>query len=244
MKRTSKGTTMNLDIICSQTRNAGLLRSLLVCGIISSLFYVATDILGGMLLGDYDSISRFVSELSAIGAPSRPLFVSLYIVHDILVTAFGLGFWALAGRKRALRFAGGFLVGYAVAGFVGLFFPMSPGESAMAFSNVMHQIAIGSTVLLILLSVGVGAIAFGKKFRFYSFVTIMVYLVLGALPFLGAVQAEAGQPIPWIGLVERTMVYGFMLWVAVLAVVLWRLETGSIQLSEATPAETLSKDSM
>ncbi len=235
---------MNLDIIRSQTRNARLLRSLLICGIFSSMLYVATDILGGMLLGDYDSITQFISELSAIGAPSGPPVVLLYIVHDIPVTAFGLGAWALAGQKRALHFAGGFLVGYAIVGFVGLFFPMSPGESAIAFSNVMHQITTGSTVLFILLSIGVGAIAFGKKFRFYSFATIMVYLVLGALPFLGAVQAEAGQPIPWIGLVERTMVYSYMLWVAMVAVVVWRLEKGSIQLSEATLAVTLSQDSM
>ena len=57
--------------------------------------------------------------------------------------------------------------------------------------------------------------------------SILIYLLLGALPFLGVAQIEAGQPTPWVGVVERIMVYGYMLWVAVLAIVLLHAEKDS-----------------
>jgi len=64
---------------------------LLICGIASSLLYVATTILGAMRWKGYSSTSQTVSELSAIGAPSRPLVVPLFLTYSVLV------FGALAG---------------------------------------------------------------------------------------------------------------------------------------------------
>jgi hypothetical membrane protein len=64
---------------------------LLICGILSSLLYVGTDILAGMLWEGYSFTHQAVSELSAIGAPTRPLVVPLYFVYDVLMIAFGLG---------------------------------------------------------------------------------------------------------------------------------------------------------
>jgi hypothetical protein len=43
---------------------------LLVCGILSSLLYVATDILGAMRFEGYSYTSQSISELMAVGAPS------------------------------------------------------------------------------------------------------------------------------------------------------------------------------
>ena len=45
-------------------------RVLLVCGILSSLLYVATLVVAPLLWEDYSSTSQTVSELFAIGAPS------------------------------------------------------------------------------------------------------------------------------------------------------------------------------
>jgi hypothetical protein len=61
---------------------------------------------------------------------------------------------------------------------------------------------------------------------------ILMYLVLGALTFLGVAQVEAGEPTPWVGLVEHTMVYGYMLWVAVLAILLLRMKNRLRVISE------------
>jgi hypothetical protein len=52
---------------------------LLVCGILSSLLYVATVVLAAMRWEGYSSTSQTVSELIAIDAPTRPLVVPLFI---------------------------------------------------------------------------------------------------------------------------------------------------------------------
>src|SRR5574341_854377 len=85
-------------------------KTLLVCGIASSLLYVAINILGALQWEGYSLKSQTVSELSAIDAPSRPLVVPLGIVYDVLMIAFGLGVRQSASGNRALRITGGLLV--------------------------------------------------------------------------------------------------------------------------------------
>ncbi|MDH4212568.1 MAG: DUF998 domain-containing protein [Candidatus Thorarchaeota archaeon] len=204
-----------------------------ICGILSSLLYFCADILGGMIWGNYDFTTQYISELSAIDASSRSFVVSLYILYNIIVIPFALGVLRFAGRKRVLRITGGMLIGYIATGLAGLFFPMDPSGTATTFTNIMHQIFAGVIVFFILLSLGFGAAAFATWFRYYSIGIILVYLVLGALPFLSVVQFEAGQPIPWVGLVERMMVYGYVLWVSVLSLVLMRMVRDETQLTAA-----------
>ena len=194
---------------------------LLVCGILSSLLYAGTDILGGMLWKNYSFISQPVSDLSAIGSPVRANVLPLFILYDVLFIAFALGVWEFAGRKRAVRVLGVLLVGYGIVNFLAIFTPEHLGDASTMTGNTMHIIAAGVTVFLFLLQLGVGAIAFGKRFRLYSVGTLLTVLVLGAYIFSGV---SAGQLVPWVGIEERILIYGYMLWVAVLAIVLLRVE--------------------
>jgi len=78
-------------------------RVLLVCGIISPVLYIGTDILAAtMLYKGYSYTAQQVSELSAIGAPTRPLWIAMTSVWTALVIAFALGVWLSAGPKRSL----------------------------------------------------------------------------------------------------------------------------------------------
>ena len=89
-------------------------------------------------------------------------------------------------------------------------------------SDTMH-LALGAvTVFLMFLAIGFGATAFGKRFRLYSIASIVVLLAFGVLTFLDAPRLEANLPTPWIGLWERINISVFLLWVVVLATVLWR----------------------
>jgi hypothetical protein len=56
-------------------------QALLVCGLLSSLLYIATDILGGLRYDGYSFTSQAISELAAIGAPSKPFVDPLFIVY-------------------------------------------------------------------------------------------------------------------------------------------------------------------
>jgi len=197
----------------------------LICGILSSLLYVGTDILTGTLWKGYSFTHQAVSELSAIDAPTRPLVVPLYLVYDVLTISFGLGVWRYS-QQRALRFIAGLLVGIGAIGFMGVPFPLQLGVAEATFTNTMHSIIAGAQGLLYLLAMGLGVFACGKRFRLYSIGTLLALIVVGAvMGFMAGsditVQGFTAPP-QWFGLIERIDIYGSMLWVAVLSIVLLR----------------------
>lgn len=196
---------------------------LLVCGILSSLLYVATIVLAAMQWEGYSSTSQTVSELLAIDAPTRPLVVLLFVTYALLVYAFGVGVWRSSGRKRALRFVAIGLVGKEVLGLVvTLFFPMHLRGVEGTLTDNMHAILTLVGVLFMLLALGFGATAFGKRFRLYSIATILMLVVGGTLAGLDGSRLAANLPTPWMGVWERINIYAYMLWVVVLSIVLLR----------------------
>ncbi|HET9432138.1 MAG TPA: DUF998 domain-containing protein, partial [Chitinophagaceae bacterium] len=80
---------------------------------------------------------------------------------------------------------------------------------------------------LMFLSIGFGAVAFGKTFRFYSIVTILVFILFGVLTALEAPYIDKNGSTPFIGLWERINIAAFMVWLIVFAVILLRVETKS-----------------
>ena len=197
---------------------------LLVCGIASSLLYAA--MIWGIRYEGYNPISQVPSELTAIGAPTRALWARLGWIYTALVTAFGVGVWTSAGGKRAVRIVGGLILALASLGLVWPFAPMHQREVLAAGggtpSDTLHQVLGAVTVFLMFLAIGFGATAFGKRFRLYSIVTIVVLLVFGGLTFLEAPRLPMNLPTPWIGLWERINISVFLMWVVVLAFVLRR----------------------
>lgn len=85
---------------------------LLSCGILSSLLWIGGDILAARLYEGYSYTNQTISELSAVGASTRSLLVSLDSLYEVLLFAFGLGVLA-GGGKRYLRFTGILLITHA-----------------------------------------------------------------------------------------------------------------------------------
>lgn len=200
-------------------------KALIICGILSSLLYVGTDILASMQWKEYSYISQAFSELLAVGAPTRSFVLSSSTVYNMLVIAFGLCIWATDSRKRSLRFTGILLIGYAIVGIVTpLFFPAPLRGTEATIANIMHLPFTGLEVLCILLSVGFGAAANGKWFRLYSIGTILFITLFGAWAGLAVPQISSQQSTPWLGIIERIMIYGYMLWVMIFAIIRLRAE--------------------
>src|SRR6476660_3210388 len=86
----------------------------------------------------------------------------------------------------------------------------------------MHIALAMVTVLLMLLAIGIGAAAFGKRFRLYSIATIVILVACGVLTGLDAPRIAANLPTPWVGVWERINIGAYLLWVAVLAITLGR----------------------
>jgi hypothetical protein len=193
------------------------------CGIASSLLYVAMNIVVPMRWPAYRSASQTVSELSAIDAPTRPLWVPLGIVYTLLVAAFGWGVRSSAGRNHLLRIAGNLLIVY---GLFGLAWPPMHQRDVLAagggtLTDTLHITWAMVTVLLMLAAIGFGAAAFGPRFRVYSVTTIVVLATFGALTTRDAPRVGANLPTPWTGVWERINIGVFLLWVIVLAIALW-----------------------
>ena len=207
-----------------------LRKILLGCGIVSSVWYVVTDVIGTLRYPGYSYADQWFSELTAQGSPVRPLMIALNgFPYTLLVGAFAVGVWASAAPKRAARITGAMLLGYAASGFAGgVLFPMRTREAVAAgeetLRNVMHIPATMVMSLFFLLAVIFGSTLLGKRFRYYSYGTIAILLVFGALTSLQAPQITAHQPTPWGGIYERINIYATMLWVAVLATGLLRAQ--------------------
>ena len=199
---------------------------LLLCGVVSSLLYVAMNVFVAWQWPDYSSASQTVSELSAIGAPTRALWVALAIPYTLLVAAFGWGVRASAGANRPLRIAGWLMVAYGVTGLGWPLAPMHLRETLAAggatLTDTVHIAYATGTVFLMFLAMGFGASAFGRRFRVYSIVSLAILLVFGALTFRDAPGVEANLATPWIGVWERINIGVFLLWVIVLALKLLR----------------------
>src|SRR6187455_3684620 len=104
-------------------------RALLSGGIVASVLYVAMTLFVGLLWEGYSVASRVPSELSAIGAPTRLLWLWLGAVYAVLMVAFGWIVWKSAPPNRALRVVGALLIADAV---VGQFWPPMHQRAVLA----------------------------------------------------------------------------------------------------------------
>jgi CubicO group peptidase (beta-lactamase class C family) len=214
-------------------------RVLLVSGILYPVLYVAADILGSVRWEGYSYTSQAISELVAIGSPVKAMVSSLFIVVGVLLVASAVGVWRYAAEKPVLRLTGGLLAGIAFVGFAWSFFPIHLRGAERTLTDTVHNAIAGVIVLLILLAIGFSSNAFGRRFRIYSIVTIVTLIAFGLLSVLYVPRVEAQLPTPGFGIAERINVYGYALWVAVLAIRMLRVrETAPAMTRYAPPVRS------
>ncbi|WP_460694169.1 DUF998 domain-containing protein [Mucilaginibacter puniceus] len=203
-----------------------VIRTMLICGIVSSLWYVLLNIFVPLQWPAYNSASQTVSELSAIDAPTRSLWIWLCFPYTVMIILFAWGVWKSSGSNPNLHIAGGLMIVYATLGIIWPFAPMHlRKELAVGGATLSDTVHIGLgvvTEVIYLLALGFAAMAFGRWFRLYSIVTFIALLIFGALTFIDAPGVASNKPTPWIGVWERINIGVFLLWVIVLAVILMR----------------------
>lgn len=195
---------------------------LLACGILSSVVYVGTELFASFTYPGYSWASQMVSELAAIGAPTRPLWIAMGFVYNPLVVAFGVGVWRAARGKVSLRLTGAFLVAYGIVSGLGPFVPMHQRGTGTTLTDALHIADTVGMIVFMLLFVVFGANASGKGFRAFSIATLVALVVGGALAGMAGGDMAAGAATPLFGLLERVNIYAEMLWVLVLSATLLR----------------------
>ena len=199
-------------------------KSLLICGILSMLWYVAINIIVPNQYPGYDIASQTVSELSAIDTPTRSFWFVLCIFYSLLFIAFGLGIWLSANGNRNLRIVAAVVIFDAILGF--FWPPMHQREVIAAgggtLTDILHLVWAFVHLILMLLMIGFGAAAFGKVFRIFSVGIILVFIVFGTLTATESNGIEANLPTPHVGIWERINIGAYMLWVIVFTIMLLR----------------------
>lgn len=212
-----------VEVIGDATRPPPSARTILLgCGILAQLLYLAMLVFVPTQLDGYSSASQTVSELSAVGAPTRTLWVALGTIYTLLVVCFGVGIRLSAGRSRLLRAVGGLLIATAV---LNLFWPpMHMRGTEPTLTDTLHIVFTAGWALLTVLAIVFAAMKFGKRFRLYSVATLALLIFFGVLTGLDGPRIAANLPTPWVGVWERISIGAYVVWVVVLAIVLLRAQ--------------------
>jgi len=195
---------------------------LLICGIASSVLYIAANIIVPTQFAGYSVISQTVSELSAINSPTRSLWVTLMIPYSLLLIAFGVGVWLSASGRTSLKVAGALMIVHAIFGF--FWPPMHLRGEEFSLTDTLHIAWAAITVPLMMLQIAFAAARLGTAFRIYSIITLVLLVVFGIMTGLDGPNIAANLPTPYVGIWERISIAAYMIWMIVLSVVLLREE--------------------
>ena len=207
----------------AEINHSSVVRALPVAGLVSSVLYVVIDVIGATSYPGYDYSAQAISEMSAIGAPTVDLLAPLYGIWSLLFLAFTAGVWIFGRGRPALRRSAGFLFAVAVVGSGFSLFPMNQRSADPTFTDTMHLIVAGATILLLAGAILVGARAFERGFRRYSAATVAVMLLFFVLTMRDVPNVAADLPTPYMGLNERISMAAWLLWIAVFSVRLFRI---------------------
>jgi hypothetical protein len=211
------------------TQRAGirLTQVLLACGIAYVVLYVVVnDVVAAHFYPGYDPVSQAISELSATGSPAMAFLAAFSPVWTVLWTVDRVRDRRPASRRRTTCTAdyGRSAHRPRIVAVLWLVFPMTsradivPGTTAV--NDIGHLVMTGLTLIFVLAEIGFSAAAFGWPFRLYAVISCAAVVVFGALTGVQASKVAAGEATPWLGLLERLSIGAWLLWMAVLAVML------------------------
>lgn len=191
---------------------------LLACGILSSLFYAVINIVVPFCFEGYSFANQTVSELSAINAPTRSMWIPLGVIYVLLFAAFGFGVITSSNGNQKIRTAGILIVIYCA---INIYWPpMHLRGSGTSLTDTLHIVWASIAVLFMLLMMGFAAAGLGSKFRAYTIASVILLLCFGFLTGLDAPNIPLNLSTPWLGIWERILIGIFLVWVIVFSTVL------------------------
>jgi hypothetical membrane protein len=217
------------DVISRGWRGRTAKKSLLLAGVAAVVVYAIGDVLSGLFYDGYSYLNQAISELSAFGSPVRPLMVTVILIHNVLLLAFGIGLLRVA-QRRSVWWIGALLVAEFV--LVGIpthtFWAMSSRNMATGFNDTMHIATSAVFGLLMVAMMVLSAVAYRGWFRLYSLATMVVVIGFGMASSF-AIRGIEQNDTPWAGGFERINAYAYFAWLVILAVMAIRHELGSSQ---------------
>ena len=206
-------------------------RGAMIAGVVSSLVYVTIDLLSASRYPGYSLVDHAISELSAVGAPasSTALWQLLGPTYGVLFALFAFGVLATGRGNRQLTMSAWLMIVFIAWGAMWPFFPMHQRGAERNLSDLGHLVLGGGSVSLITAFIVAGAFALGDRFKRFSIATGVTVLLAGLGTFAYVPTMAAGGETPWLGVVERVMIYGYLLWIVVLSIALMRYDSPRLE---------------
>lgn len=179
-----------------------------------------------LLFDGYNYSSHTISELSAIGAPTRRIWVALALGYVALLGLFGVGVWRAANGNRRLGTMAVLILIYCAWNVY--WPPMHARGMEPTFTDTLHIVWAAATVLLMFLMMGFGAAALDRGFRLYTVVTVTLMTGFGTLTGMDGPKIHQNVPTPLLGIWERILIALFMFWLIVLSIRLRRAQTAVV----------------
>lgn len=201
-------------------------RMLLASGAAAAAVYIGLDLIAASLYPRYSLRDQAISELSATGAPTAELWSWVTPVFGIFLVAFAIGLWRTCSG-RAMRVTAALILVLAALGPLWALFPMHQRGTPVNTQDVGHLVLAGASVVLITGFMISGTIGMGGWFGVVSVpLTGLVFATfIWTFTFPGRVAVNG--PTPWMGVIERVAIYGYLLWIGELALLLFRRESGN-----------------
>ncbi len=163
--------------------------------------------------------------------------VTVILVHNVLLLAFGVGILRVATR-RSLGWIGILqVVDFVVVGLTThTVWAMSARDLETGFNDTMHIASSMVFSVIVVAMMVLSAVAYRGWFRVYALATAAVVMGFGMASAV-AIQGIDENDTPWAGAFERINAYAYFAWLAVLAVMVIRHElSGSRESDEAREA--------
>ncbi|CAA9589986.1 MAG: hypothetical protein AVDCRST_MAG88-4704 [uncultured Thermomicrobiales bacterium] len=197
----------------------GRLRGLALCGVLGPLQFTLAWIIVGAARPSYSPVRQYISELAAPGGQGALVMVASFLALGLLTLAFVPALHRVLddGVGGAI---GPFLIALFGVGSIGSgIFRCDPGCGGASLSNTLHTLitytGLGSLVgATLVLPLRLGRARGWAGFRAYSWLTGIVALAI----FLRGFAAFGG-----VGLGQRLFIGALFLWLAALALRLFRL---------------------
>ncbi len=194
----------------------------LISGILSVVFYILHDIIGGMYYPGYDRMSQAVSDLTAVDAPSFVIAGGLSKVYGIFSCLCCAFLSVMVGNVRKSLRLGIYLFaamnGISAIGYS--LFPLTGRGYDGSVRSFIHVYVV--TAAVVLLSIASLILTAAGSFR-DNRKTLGIFAAIALLCMFFGAAGSANVPKEMFGLVERFSTYSAVIFTGILGVY-WYLE--------------------
>ncbi len=190
-------------------------KRLTIFGMVGVILYILHTVLGGLLWRGYSHLMQPISDLTASGAPNKPLLdvIILFYGISLLIFVFSSFFYLKNDSSKLLKVGLILLILMEIVSFSYNFFPQDLPNSAPTFRGVMHIVVTGLIVPLTIsapLFIGIGLIKKDdfKIFSIYSIATSAAIFIFGGLSVF-----IAANGLKYFGLFERINIGSLHIWI-------------------------------